>query len=201
MITISITPTTLSKSRQAKLEKLYYSRLNFIIPSLLLKLLIMLPLMRSFLFIVGIFNLPAIIALFISLLKPKYFTHEIQKTAKICLRIGMAKAVGGLLLACYMVFEYVYVLRDLKGNIDVFRNYLVYLGGSSLIDIVYSILAIFAVKKTKDIIKIMKKKNIRRRVTSEDISIGKNCEEDCQSCDSGCFSEEESSDKDSRSNC
>jgi len=185
MILIPLTSTPLSKSRQSKLENLYYSRLSFVVPALILKLLIMIPLMRSFLFFVAIFNLPAMLALFLSLFQPQLFNLQIHKSAKFCLKIGMAKAVGGLLLVSYMVFEYLYVLKGLKGNTDIMRTYVIYLGGSSLVDVLYSLLAIFAVKKTKEIIKVLKPRNPRRRHISDGAILMKSTEDDSVSCKSG----------------
>jgi len=156
---MSATLSNLSHSSQAKLNQLFSSRLRLVLLTLVIEILIMIPLMRSFLLIVGIFNVPAIMALVSCAFKRNLLDCQTQKTTKTLLKVGVAKAIGGVLLAVYIGLKYFLILNETaNGNKAIMKLYAIYLGGSAVVDILYSMFALMAIKKTKDIINILKRK-------------------------------------------
>jgi len=82
-----------------------------------------------------------------------------QKTAKVLLKIGIAKAVGGVLLGMYIGLKYAYMLQETgSSSKSAMKLCVIYLGGSALVDILYSILAFTMIKKTKSIARILRRK-------------------------------------------
>jgi hypothetical protein len=154
------------KSHQYKLDLLFHSRLRIALFALILQTLIMIPMIRSFLFIVGIFNIPALLALVACTLENKLLNYQVQKTIKILLKVGIAKAVGGVLLALYIGLKYAYMSNEMEHHNSraVMRFCAIYLGGSALVDVLYSLFAFAAIARTKDIIKILRRERSKMRL-------------------------------------
>lgn len=115
--------------------------------------------MRTFLIIVGLFNLPAIFALLMCISETSLFSHQMQKTAKVLLKVGIAKAVGGVLLALYISLKFAYILPENGASSKAaMKLCVVRLGESALVDVIYSFLAFIIIKKTKQIARIVRKK-------------------------------------------
>lgn len=147
---------TISQSKQLKLNQLFLSRLRLVLCALVLQVFIMIQLMTTFLFVVGIFNIPAILALLACTFQQKLLDRQMQKTAKILLKVGIAKAVGGILLAVYIALKY-FCLSNGAGSKTTMKLYVLYLGGSAFVDILYSLLAFLAIRRTRDILKISRR--------------------------------------------
>jgi len=114
---------------------------------------------RTFLFsLITALNIPSIIALAMCLF-PQTSSIQFQKLTKNFLKFGIAKAVGGVLLALYICIKYFGIYN--ANNSYTGRVFLLNSAWNvvicALIDIVYSFVAISAIKRTKSIIKILKK--------------------------------------------
>ena len=151
----------------------------------------MIPLMRTFLFIVALFNIPAVLALMACTLQNKMLNPSIQKTTKITLKIGIAKAVGGVLLALYMGLKYASMMGVPENNNKAaMRLGAIYLAISALVDIAYSLFAFKVIKRTKHMIKILKNKT--KKTKMERVYIMKAPSEESMSGSSSCSEEERS---------
>lgn len=155
---MTATLSTLSQSKQLKLNELFLSRLRLVLCALALQVFIMIQLMTTFLFVVGVFNIPAILALLACTFQQKLLDRQMQKTAKILLKVGIAKAVGGILLAVYIALKYFCLPNGASASSKAaMKLYVLYLGGSAFVDILYSFLAFMAIRKTREIIKIARR--------------------------------------------
>ena len=163
---LSTSSNSLSKRKQDKLQQLFQSRLKMALFALVLEGLIIIPLLQSFLFVVAVFNIPAVLALLVCMLHPQKFGFQVQKTTKFLLKIGVAKAVGGILLAILAALKYLTIQNTSDSNMKTLMSFcIIYLGGSALVDVVYSTFAFMTIKKTKKIIRILRRKT--RRVKAE----------------------------------
>jgi len=196
MFTKSTFTTKLSQKQQDKLNELHNSRILLAMPALALQIFIMFPLMRSFLFIVGLFNLPTIVALLSCTLHPQLFSFEMHKTTKVLLKVGMAKAVGGVLFATYLAIKVFNMVKRYEDNNALMMTYIIPLIGSALVDIIYSALAYQIIRKTRRIIRILRGRSSTHRRVSSGYAIRQSS--DAASCGSASCSEEESSDKSSQ---
>jgi len=157
---MSVTISILRHSKQAKLKQLFSSRLIVALFALIIQLLTFAIIIRTSLFIVGIFNLPAIVALIACTFHYKIFNCQTQRAVKILLKIGVAKTVGGILLAVYMGLKYACILNNPETNSKMIIKYwAIYLGGSAIVDILYTLLAFLLIKKTRHIIKILRRES------------------------------------------
>ena len=155
--------------------------------------------MRTFLFIVALFNIPAILALMTCTLQNKMLNSGIQKTTKITLKIGIAKAVGGIMLALYMGLKYATMMSVPENNNKAaMRLGAIYLAISAVFDIVYSLFAFKVIKRTKHIIKILKNDKSRKTKTQRVYTMKPSLEE--SSSGSSSCSEEDRPDKISQEN-
>jgi hypothetical protein len=153
---------SLSKRRQDKLQGLFESRFKMALFALVLEGLIIIPLLQSFLFVVAVFNIPAVLALLVCMLHPQKVSFQVQKTTKFLLKIGVAKAVGGILLAILAALKYMTIQNTSDSNMKTLMSFcIIYLGGSALVDVIYSTFAFMTIKKTKKIIRILKRKTRR----------------------------------------
>jgi len=194
---MTATTSTLSQSRQDRINELFSSRLKLVLFGLTLETLIMIPLMRTFLFIVIMFNLPAIGALVACTFQRKTLDCQMQKTTKVLLKVGIAKAIGGVLLALYMGLKYFLLVNNAQSNNKAaMKLCAIYLGASALVDVMYSIIALMAIKKTKNIIKVLRRRTSRTKVVPT-YRISSSLE--ASSSDSASSSEEENSQKGSHS--
>jgi hypothetical protein len=159
----------------------------------------MIPLMRTYMFILGIFNIPAILALVACTFESKLVNYRAQKTVKMLLKVGIAKAVGGILLAIYIGLKYAVMINDMNNHSSraVMKSCAIYLGGSALVDILYSLLAFMVIEKTKSIIKILRRERSKRR-NSVKYSRRSSSEESSPSSVSSV--EEENSERESQNN-
>jgi len=188
------------QAEQTKLDKACHSRFRIVIVALILETLIMIPLLKTFLFIVGIFNLPAILALMMCTIQPAVSNRQMQKKAKLLLKVGIAKAIGGVLLAIYIGLKYAYMLQESGFSSKAAMELcVIYLGGSALVDILYSILAYRAIKQTRTIVRILRKRSVTKKAPTAVYIMTPTLKRPSSetSPSSGSCSEEETSDKDS----
>ena len=182
----------MSHSKQTRINNLFQSRLKIALFALTLQALILIPLIRSILFVVAFFNIPAISALIACTFHNKVSSCQAQRTTKFLLKIGVAKTFGGIFLALYVGLKYVFLLKGTDPNTKaMIEMCTVYLGGSALVDVLYSILATMAIKRTKKIIKILKRNS---SVSNKKISAAYIVRSSSEGS-SSCSSEEESSEK------
>jgi len=190
---------SLSQSKQDKLNALFQSRLNIALLALTLQVLIIIPLLRSFLFVVAVFNLPAVIALISCIFHKNTLNYQIQRNTKFLLKIGVAKAVGGVLLALFAGLKYYSVLNNANSNMKaVMELCVIYLGGSAFVDILYSLFAFMAIKRTKNIIKILRNKKSRSSHANTYIMRSSSSSSEGSSSDTASCSEEDSCEKGSQ---
>ena len=183
---------SLSKLKQDKLQQLFESRLKMALFALVLEGLIIIPLLQSFLFVVAVFNFPAVLALIVCTLHPQKVGFEVQKTTKFLLKIGIAKAVGGILLALLAALKYLTIQNTSDNNMKALMSLcIIYLGGSAFVDVIYSTFAFMTIKKTKKIIRILRRKT--RRVKPQPYELESSRGSDGFSSDTASCSEESSS--------
>lgn len=128
--------------------------------------------------IVGVFNLPAIIALLGFALQK---SHKPRKCSKVLLKVGIAKAFGGLMLAVYMSIKFFWMLHSAESNTKAtIKLYALYLGASALVDIIYSLVALMILKKSKQIVRVMRRKcSHAKRLSSSSSSTSEGSNSDC----------------------
>jgi len=183
---------SLSKLKQDKLQQLFQSRLKMALFALLFECLIIIPLLQSFLFVVAVFNLPAVVALIVCTINPQKVGFEVQKTTKFLLKIGIAKAVGGILLALLAALKYLTVQNTSDNSMKALMTLcMIYLGGSAFVDVIYSTFAFLTLKKTKKIIRILRRKT--RRVKSEAYTLECSRSSEASSSDTASCSEDSGS--------
>jgi hypothetical protein len=131
-----------------------------------MEILIFFPLLSSNLSIVAIFNIPAILGLVFSLLYTKVYSFSFQKRLKMLLKVGIAKSFGGILLAAYMGLKFT-SLKYEHSNKEAFDLYVAFkqiafaFALSALVDIFYGTFAWVIIKKTREIIRELKEKQVR----------------------------------------
>ena len=158
-----------TENKQSLINSLFHSRLRLAVCALFVQMLAFALIIRPFIF-TSLFNIPAILALLQCTNKRNLCDYKTQKNIKLLLKIGIAKAVGGFLLAIYMGLKYAYMpISGISSNYQYkednhLKLYALYFTAGALIDIVYSFLARDAIKCTKEIIIILKGK--RERVNS-----------------------------------
>jgi len=150
------------------LHSLYQARLKLALFALVIQILVMFATLRPLAF-TTLFNIPTIFALLLCFFKRNLYDYETQKWIKLLLKIGIAKAIGGVCLAIFMGLKYVYVPSTLgmnaqfgekqEGNLKFFA---IYFTASALIDIFSSFLARELILKTKQIVRLLKEKKKQR---------------------------------------
>ncbi len=131
-----------------------------------MEILIFFPLLSSNVAIVSVFNIPAVLGLACALIDTKIESFSFQKRLKTFLKVGIAKAFGGILLACYMGLKYSSMRLEHAGG-EAFDLYATFkqvafaFAISALVDVFYSLLAWIIIRKTREILKEMKDKRIR----------------------------------------
>jgi len=96
------------------------------------------------------------------MLHPQKVSFQVQKTTKFLLKIGVAKAVGGILLAVLAALKYMTIQNTSDNNMKALMSLcIIYLGGSALVDVIYSTFAFMTIKKTKKILRILRRKTRR----------------------------------------
>lgn len=158
-----------TENKQGLMNSLFHARFRLAVCALFVQMLAFALIIRPFIF-TSLFNIPAILALLHCTNKRNLSDYKAQKNIKLLLKIGIAKAVGGFLLAIYMGLKYAYmpfsgISSNYQHNNDnYFKLYALYFTAGALIDLVYSLLAREAIKCTKEIIIIIKGR--RERVSS-----------------------------------
>jgi len=186
MLPTSTSTFTLSPRRQAKIQNLYHSRLQLAISALVLQTLIMIFLMRTFLSIVGFFNIPAILALVACTYQPRIFSRQAQRTTKTMLKVGIAKAIGGILLAVFMGLKYVSIWNAAESSQKTtVKLCAIYLAVGAVVDILYSVFALMAIKNTKSILKLLRRRSSQKKVETQSYDITE-VSEDSLSSSSSC---------------
>jgi len=113
-------------------------------------------------FIVGLFNLPSMGGLVLSLNKSHAESLGIQKKIKLLLKIGVAKSFGGLFVAIFMGLRYLSLDQSKpQEEKQMYRNYAVLLGYSAIVDVVYSLLSSKLIKRTRAMCYLIKKSKYR----------------------------------------
>lgn len=150
------------------LHSLHHSRLKLALFALVIQILVMFATLRPLAF-TSLFNIPTILALLLCLYKPNLYDYESQKWIKLLLKIGIAKAIGGVCLAIFMGLKYVYLPKSLDVSSypgEKQEGYLkfcaLYFTASALIDIFCSFLSRELILKTKKIVWILKEKKKQR---------------------------------------
>lgn len=105
------------------------------------------PLFNSPLFMVAIFNIPAIAALLLCLINSKPADVHSQKTIKLGLKIGMAKSLGGVLLALFLFARFAsmgeYYDEESYATTLFMKKIVSYVSMAAIVDVIYSIIAYF----------------------------------------------------------
>lgn len=159
-----------TENKQSLINSFFHARFRLAVCALFVQMLAIALIIRPFIF-TSLFNIPAILALLLCMNKRNLHDYQAQKKIKLLLKIGMAKAVGGVLLAVYMGLKYA-CMPSLSGinvnyqhnNQDYLKLCALYFAASALIDIFYSFLAKDAIKYTKDIIIALKGK--KKKISS-----------------------------------
>jgi len=117
--------------------------------------------------VVGLFNIPVLGGLILCLEESKVEDYRMQKLIKLLLRVGIAKAFGGVLLALFMGLRYAslppnLVHEDQLMNTTI-KSYAVSFVGSAIVDVIYSISAVRLIKQTKAITSLLKEKEKERK--------------------------------------
>jgi len=156
------------ESKQDILSSLFQSRFKLALFALVIQLLAIYFIIRPFLF-TSLFNIPAIIALLLCMNKRSLYDYKAQKKIKLLLKIGMAKAIGGVSLAIYMGLKYAYMPRAngiqslySQNQEEYMKLCAIYFVASALVDIFYSFIAKDIVRSTKQIVVILKEKKRQR---------------------------------------
>jgi len=143
-------------------------------------------LMRTFLSLVGFFNIPAILALAACTYQPKIFSRQAQRMTKSMLKVGIAKAVGGILLAVFMGLKYVSMWNAVESSQKAtVKLCAIYLAVGAVVDIIYSIIALMAIKNTKSILKLLRRRSSQQKVQVQSYDI-RRASEDSLSSSSSC---------------
>jgi len=150
------------------LHSLFHARLKLALFALVIQILVVFATLRPLAF-TSLFNIPTILALLLCFIKRNLYDYESQKWIKLLLKIGIAKAIGGVFLAIFMGLKYVYLPSSLVANShygEKQEGYLkfcaIYFTASALIDIFNSFLARELIFKTKQIVWILKEKKKQR---------------------------------------
>lgn len=127
---------------------------------------------NSYLLVVTLFNMPAILGLALCLASTKSGSITFQKKLKTLLKVGIAKAFGGVLLACFMGLKYS-SMKSVHAEAEGFDLYAglkqiaFAFALSAIIDIFYSVIAWMIIKKTRTMIQVVKSlqiKELRQKV-------------------------------------
>lgn len=154
-----------SESKPSQLNSLFQSRFKLALCALIVQLLAILPIIKPFMF-TGLFNIPAILALLLCVFKRNLSNYQAQKKIKLLLKIGVAKAVGGVCLALYMGLKYAYMPSTSAVYGHYGHSYMkmcaLYFAASALVDIFYAYLAKDILQITKQIGSLLKEKKKQR---------------------------------------
>lgn len=138
---------------QETIKQAAYKRSSLAVILLIIELTILMPLLNSPMFMVALFNIPALLALVLCLSQTRSADLSTQKNIKLLLKIGIAKSLGGVLLAAFMSARFM----SFAGAQDE-EQYGVYLymkkltsfaTMSAIVDMVYAVLAYFLVQYTR----------------------------------------------------
>ena len=156
------------ESKQIVLNTLFNARFKLAIIALTIQLLTFFAIMRPFSFLC-VFNVPAALALLLCLHKGSLLNYKAQKRIKLLLKIGIAKTIGGVLLAIYMGLKYACMPSSAGFNVhyghnreDYMKLCAIYFTASALVDILYSFIAKDIIKNTKEILTNLKEKKRER---------------------------------------
>jgi len=155
-------------SKQEILNSHFQSRLKLAIIALTIQLIATASTIKPFRFTI-LFNAPAILALILCLDYKRLFDYGAQKQVKVLLKIGLAKAVGGVILALYMGLKYACMPSKIGSQSSIgpfsqegyIKIYAIHFATSALIDFVHSLVAKDIIKNTKLIISQLKVKKSR----------------------------------------
>jgi len=150
--------TCISKhSKKETLDDLFNSRARITVLMLMLEIYFSVFLPKTFLFtIISLLNLPSIIALAMCVF-PQTPNLRFQKEIKNLLRVGIAKSIGGVLLVLYIGFKHIKMYNTTNHkNRTLIMESIIYFILSTFVDVLFSFIAILAIKRTRAIIKILK---------------------------------------------
>jgi len=160
------------ESKLAHLTPIFNSRLRLAITALVIQIIAICVTLRPFFFI-NLFNTPAVLALILCLQKGKLCDYKAQKKIKFLLKIGIAKAIGGVLLAIFMGLKYAYspstsgiqiTLGSTQGS--YLKMLVISFTTSAIIDVFYSLIAKDIISNTKQIVAHLKEKKSRSQRSS-----------------------------------
>jgi len=160
------------ESKLDLLTPIFNTRLRLAITALVIQIIAICVTLRPF-FFTNLFNTPAVLALILCLQKGKLCDYKTQKNIKFLLKIGIAKAIGGVLLAIFMGLKYAYSpstsgiytgLGSTQGS--YLKMCVVSFTTSAIIDIFYSLLAKDIISNTKQIVSHLKEKKPRSQRSS-----------------------------------
>jgi len=136
-----------------RLTSSFKARLMLAFLVLLLQVAIITPLIGTSVAAIAIFNVPTLIATLGCFFTPKFIGLNAQKAIKILLKVSIAKTFGSILLAAYIG------LKFFSGSSQLVNMRLcaIYFGVSAMVDIVSSLIAYLAIKKTRSIIRILRR--------------------------------------------
>jgi len=160
------------ESKLDLLTPIFNTRLRLAIAALFIQIIAMYVTLRPF-FFTNLFNTPAVLALILCLQKGKLCDYKTQKNIKFLLKIGIAKAIGGVLLAVFMGLKFAYSpsasgihsgIGSSQGS--YFKMAAVSFATSAIIDIFYSLIAKDIISNTKQIVSHLKEKKSRSQRSS-----------------------------------
>ena len=142
--------TCISKhSKKETLDDLFNSRARIAVLMLMLEVYFSI-------FLTSLLNLPSIIALAMCVF-PQTPNLRFQKEIKNLLRVGIAKSIGGVLLVLYIGFKHIKMYNTTNHkNRTLIMESIIYFILSTFVDVLFSFIAILAIKRTRAIIKILK---------------------------------------------
>lgn len=128
------------------------------------------PLFNSPLFMVALFNVPAIFALVLCISQTRSSDLSTQKNIKLLLKIGIAKSLGGVLLAAFMYARFMSFAsaqdEEQYGVYFYMKKLTHFATMSAIVDLIYAVLAYFLVQYTR----IIKKSLITPKTQKVDFS-------------------------------
>lgn len=174
-----------SSQTSKRLTQAFQIRFILALVALILQVFIISQLIQTHLAAFISFNVPLVAAALGCLISPKLISGTIQKIIKILLKVSIAKAFGSILLAVYIG------LKCFSGSSQSanMRLCAIYFGTSATVDIVSSLAAYFAIKKTRTIIRVLRREE---KKTQRSILDALNSSSESSECGSATLSDRSS---------